>query len=63
MITVRAVPETYFMERTRDAPAVRPPAASHNRLKAKLSIELVLLRAINRIRRQSRRRRALSHAT
>ncbi len=43
------------MERTRDALAAQPSAADYDRLKAELNMELALLRAIDQIRRQSRR--------
>ena len=43
------------VERTRDALAAQPSAADYDRLKAELNMELALLRAIDQIRRQSRR--------
>ena len=43
------------MERTRDALAAHPSPADYDRLKAELNMELALLRAIDQIRRQSRR--------
>lgn len=43
------------VERTRHAIAAQPSAADYDRLKAELNMELAMLRAIDQIRRQTRR--------
>lgn len=43
------------VERTRQAIAAQPSAADYDRLKAELNMELALLRAIDQLRRQTRR--------